>query len=101
MKRTQECTFVKQGTALQTTALHQGLSKYLTAQDTSCTPTLTKNNSTLSRLGYLLSLQPRFKIRLNFFLSLVLSKWIQNNVKLSAGYSNFSVFPFLKQNGIT
>ena len=42
-----------------TTALHQSLSKYLTAQDTLGTPTLIKYNRTLVRLGNLLSLQPQ------------------------------------------
>ena len=32
------------------TALHWGSSKYLTAQDTHITPTLTKHDQTLSRL---------------------------------------------------
>ena len=40
------------------TALHRGLSKYLTAQDTRGTPTLTKQNRTPARIGNLLSLQP-------------------------------------------
>ena len=61
------------------TALHQGLSKYLTAQDTRGTPTLTKHNRTLSRLGNLLPLQPRSTTNVNwvFFLSLVLIKLIK------------------------
>ena len=46
------------------TALHRGLSKYLTAQDTRDTPTITKHNRTLVRLGNLLSLQPRSTIKL-------------------------------------
>ena len=45
------------------TALHWGLSKYLTAQDTRDTPTTTKHNKTLVRLCYLLSLQPRSTIK--------------------------------------
>ena len=44
--------------AIKATALHRGLSKYLTAQDTHGTPTLTKHNRSLARLGYLLSLKP-------------------------------------------
>ena len=45
------------------TALHQGLSKYLTAQDTHITPTLTKHNRTPATLGKLLSLihGPKYK----------------------------------------
>ena len=49
------------------TALHQGLSKYLTAQDTLGIPTLTKHNRTLARLGYLLSLQARSTLKINWF----------------------------------
>ena len=50
------------------TALHLGLSKYLTAQDTRSTPFLTEHNRTLARLGYLVSLQPRSTIKEFFFL---------------------------------
>ena len=39
------------------TALHRSLSKYLTAQDTRGTPTLTKHNRTLAMLGNLLYLR--------------------------------------------
>ena len=46
------------------TALHQGFSKYLSAQDTHVTPTLTKYNITLARLGKLLSLKPRSTIKI-------------------------------------
>ena len=60
---------------MQLTALHQGLSKNLTAQDTHITPTLTKHKQTLARLGKLLFLQQRSTIQKNGpFLSLVLSK---------------------------
>ena len=47
------------------TALHQSLSKYLTAQDTRGTPTITKHNRTLARLGNLLYIQPRSTIKVN------------------------------------
>ena len=47
------------------TAVHRGLSKYLTAQDTCDTPTITKHNRTLVRLGNLLSLKPRSTIKVN------------------------------------
>ena len=49
----------------QVTALHRGLSKYLTAQDTHITPTIIKQNRTLARLGNLLSLQPQSTIQIN------------------------------------
>ena len=54
------------------TDLHWGLSKYLTAQDTRGTPTLTKHSRTLARLGYLISLQQQSTIKVNcfFFMSL-------------------------------
>ena len=47
------------------TALHQNLFKYLTAQDTSGTPTLIKNNRILARPGNQCYLQPRSKIKVN------------------------------------
>ena len=50
---------VREAFKSQDTALHQGLSKHLTAQDTCGTPTLTKHNITLTRLGNLLFLQLR------------------------------------------
>ena len=46
------------------TALHQGFSKYLSAQDTHVTPTVTKCNITLARLRKLLSLKPRSTIKI-------------------------------------
>ena len=49
------------------TTLHRSLFKYLTAQDTCGTPTLTKNNRTLARLGNLLCLQPRSTIKVSGF----------------------------------
>ena len=60
-------------------ALNRSLSKYLTAQDTRGTPTLTKENRTLARLGSLLFLRPRSTIKVIFLvlLSLVLSKLIK------------------------
>ena len=51
------------------TALHRIFSKYMTAQDTRGTPTLTKHNITLARLGNLLYLQPRSTIKVNGFFS--------------------------------
>ena len=68
------------------TALHQGLSKYLTAQDTHITPALIKHNRTLAWLGNLLSLQPRSTIQVNDFLSLVLSELIKKT-----RYSGFEI----------
>ena len=53
------------GIAVQVTALHQGSSKYLTAQDTQSTPTLTKHDKTHGRFGELVSLQPQSKIQIN------------------------------------
>ena len=47
------------------TAFHQGLSKYLTAQDTHVTPTLTKHSITLARIGNLVSLHTGSTIQLN------------------------------------
>ena len=44
--------YTRQGSPV--TALHQGLSKYLTAQDTHVSPTPNEHNKTLSRLGNLL-----------------------------------------------
>ena len=41
-------------THMPVTALHRGLPKYLTAQDTHVTPTLAKHDRTLARLGDLL-----------------------------------------------
>ena len=51
------------------TALHRGLAKYLTAQDTRGTPTPTKHNRALVRLGNLLSLQPGSTIKVKRFFS--------------------------------
>ena len=45
------------------TAVHQNVSKYLTAQDTHISPTLTKNSRTLLRHGNLLSLQSQSTIQ--------------------------------------
>ena len=45
------------------TAVHQGLSKYLTAQDTHISPTSTHHSKTLSSHGNLLSLQSQSKIQ--------------------------------------
>ena len=42
--------------------IHQVLSKYMTAQDTHVTPTLTKHNRTLARIGNLVSLHLGSKI---------------------------------------
>ena len=53
------------------TALHQSLSKYLTAQDTRGTPTQTKHNRTLARLGNLLYLQSWYTLKMNRFFSSV------------------------------
>ena len=53
------------------TAFHRSLSKYLIAQDsdTPGTPTLTKHNRTLARLGNLLYLQTTSTIKVNWFFS--------------------------------
>ena len=76
-------------TPLKSTVLHQSLSKYLTAQDTRGTPTLTKHNRNLARLRDLLSLPPQsttIKVNRVFFLSLVLSKLNKKlNTSLWAG----------------
>ena len=48
---------------IQITALHQGLFKYLTAEDICDTPTITKHDRSLFRLGNLLLLQPRSMIK--------------------------------------
>ena len=45
------------------TAVHQGVSKYLTAQDTHISPTSTNRSSTLSSHGNLLSLQSKSTIQ--------------------------------------
>ena len=47
---------------MEATALHRSLSKYLTAQDTCDTQTLTKYNRTLARLCNLLYLKPQSTI---------------------------------------
>ena len=57
------------------TALHQSLSKYLTAQDTRGTPTLTEHNRALARLGNLLYVQPRSTIKVNCFFFFCPSYW--------------------------
>ena len=63
------------------TAVHQGLSKYLTAQDTHISPTSTNHSRTLSSHGNLLSLQSQSRIQeYKTFLFLVLSKLIQKLV---------------------
>ena len=49
----------------KSTALHQGSSKYLTAQDTHITLTQTKHDKTVTRFVKLLSLQPRSIIQIN------------------------------------
>ena len=54
--------------SLNTALLDLGLSKYLTAQDTRDTSTITKYNRTLVRLGNLLPLEPRSTIKLIGFL---------------------------------
>ena len=59
-KNKQTCQQIEQ----KSTALPWVLSKYLTAQDTHVTPTLTKHNRILVRLGNLLSLQPYSTIQL-------------------------------------
>ena len=51
------------------TAFHRSLSEYLTAQDTPGTPTLTKHNRALARLGNLLYLQPPSTIKVNWVFS--------------------------------
>ena len=56
--------FLRKHLHSQTSTLHQSLSKYLTTQDTCGTPTPTKHNRTLARLGNL-PLQPRSTIKLN------------------------------------
>ena len=49
------------------TALHRGLSKYLTAQDTYFSPISSKHNRTMSSHGSLLSLQSWSTIQVNRF----------------------------------
>ena len=82
------------------TALHRSLSKYLTATDTRGSPTLTKHNRTLARLGNLLYLQPRSTIEVNrVFLSLVLSKFIKKLYSSEVVNKFFSLyFPKTKLN---
>ena len=60
------------------TAIHQDLSKYLTAQDNQISPTSTKPSKALSSHGNLLSLQSQSTMQewKTFFLFLVLSKQI-------------------------
>ena len=81
------------------TALHLGLSKYLTAQDTLSTPTLTKYDRTVSRLANLLSLQPRLAIKKK--LSVPSNEQIDQKIRyiseLVAKMLSFS-FPQTKQN---
>ena len=62
--------YYQQKKQYQYTALHRSLSKYLTAQDTCGTPTLTKNNRILARLGNLLYLQSWYMIKVNSFQSI-------------------------------
>ena len=58
-------------------ALNRRLFKYLTAQYTCGTPTLTKQNRTLARLGSLLYLQPLNTIKVNgFFFFCPLYYWV-------------------------
>ena len=51
------------GFAQVCTAVHQGLSKYLTAQDAHISPTLSNHSRTLSCHGNLLSLQSQSTIQ--------------------------------------
>ena len=61
------------------TAFHQGLSKYLTAQETRGTPTLTKHKPTLARLGNLLSLK-KWSTKIVSFFPLVYIAFVCNNL---------------------
>ena len=67
------------------TALHQGLSKCLTAQDTHFSPTPTKHSRTLSSYGNPLAFQSQYTIQVyRLFLCLGLSIF---NQKLDVGIS--------------
>ena len=61
------------------TAVHQGLSKYLTAQDTHISPTSTNHSRNLSSHGNLLSNHSLQYKTIKLFLFLELSKLIQKN----------------------
>ena len=81
------------------TAVHQGLSKYLTAQDTHISPTSSNHSRPLSSHGNLLSLQSQSTIQeYKPFLCLILSKLIWKLV-IALSWNN-QIFPFLKSNGI-
>ena len=67
---TNQCGWLRQSSFVQSwstgpavTAVHQGLSKYLTAQDTHISTTSTNHSRTLSSHGNLLSLQPQSTIQ--------------------------------------
>ena len=99
MKRGKKCAKMVE----EVTALHRSLSKYLTAQDTCDTPTLTKHNKILARLDNLLYLQPQSTIKVNrVSWSLLLCKLKKKKTKYSSELVNkiFS-FPFPEPNRIT
>ena len=83
------------------TALHRSLSKYLTAQDTRGTPTLTKRKRILARFGNLLYLQPRFIINVNCFFPPRTEKINQKLDIVLNWYLKLTIFPFLQPKGIT
>ena len=84
---------------LPVAALHQGFSKYLTVQDTHCSPTPTKHSRTMSSHGNLLSLQSQSTIQESkAFLCLVLIKFIQKlDVAQSWDQLNFQFLLSLSQ----
>ena len=85
------------------TALHRGLSKYLTAQDTRFNSTQFKHNKTMSSLGTLLSLRTWSTMQVNTaFLSLLRSKFSQKTREsFRQGNEFFPFYPFLRPNAIT
>ena len=70
---------------LPSTALHQGLSKYLAAKDTHNTQTPTKHKKTQTILGNLLSFQSRSNF--HFFLSL-------NQTEHQSGFCHLIILRF-------
>ena len=83
------------------TALHQGLSKYVTVQDTHITPTLNKHSRTIVRIDALVSLHQGSTIHAKR--ALILSKLMKKKTRYryELGTNKIPVFSFLKPNGIT
>ena len=82
------------------TAVQQGLSKYLTAQDIHISATSTNHSRTPAMVTYSPSNHsPQYK-NIKLFLFLVLSKLIQKLVIALSWNNLISIFPFLKSKGI-